>query len=426
MNFVQKIVSSNKLYVTNLISTFFSQAINAVTIIILTPLLSKELGLQTFGIYGVIIGVVTFSAIFDFGFNLGLLRKFIHSPNNANPLLNSILIFYLFLLFILIPTLYLLFNFILQINVTNFYLLALIVSFLIYQNIVSGFFDSILQGMHLLYISKIIRAIKILFETILIILCIKKITLFELLSITVSINFFYLFFLYFYANKKANFKLNITAFNINLIIDHFIYCIWYFFSSFASVLILNTQIFTINYLVGSIQAAKYLVINKFYDIIRVASTNFTQVLFPSIIQIESEQNWSKLKALYFKMIIRVALLVLLIITFIYTMGHFIFISWSKIYDHETVTTFKLFSILIGLIIVDNVSVIFLNALKLNKVPTFVSILQGVLSILFSYFFIKKYNLIGFVYGAGLSFIITSMLFNPLYLLRKMNNKITNT
>ncbi len=425
MRFLNKIYHTNKLYLANLSSTFISQSINALTIIILTPLLSMELGLSNFGIYGVILSVITFSTIFDFGFNIGLLRRYIHLPNSSSPLLNSLLLFYLFLLLLFVPSLYFLFSKIIHSANQNFLILAFLASFLIFQNIVAVFFDTIIQGAHLLYVSKLIRAAKLLVESLIIVLCIKQISIVQLLLITVLVNFIYILILYFFVHNKTGFKLILSAFSFNIIVDHFTYCIWYFLSSFASVLILNTQIFTINYLIGSAQAAKYLVISKFYDIIRLAATNFTQVLFPNIIQIEVEQNWIKLKLLFVKMFTRVSIMSLFIICFLYWAGPVIFTKWSKIQDHETILAFKLFSILIGCIIIDNVSVIFLNALKLNKTPTFVSIFQGVLGILLSYYFVKEHNLIGFVYGAGLSFVLTNMLFNPLYLLKCLNDKIAN-
>lgn len=426
MSFIHKIYTSNKLYLANLSSTFIAQSINALSIIVLTPMLSREMGLNSFGIYGVILSVVAFSAIFDFGFNIGLLRRYIHLPNSSTALLNSLLVFYGILLLLFAPTLYMVYSKILHLDTSSYFVLAILSAFLIYQNIVAVFFDTIIQGAHLLYVSKFIRASKLLLESVIIILCIKHISLVKVLTITVAVNFVYILALYLFSRKKTGFKLVPSDFSVHVIFEHFSYCIWYFLSSFASVLILNTQIFTINYLVGSVQAAKYLVISKFYDIIRLAGTNFTQVLFPKIIQIEVEQDWIKLKVLFYKMIQRVSLMVLFIVLILFWVGPFVFTKWSKINDYETILAFKLFAILIGGIIIDNVSVIFLNALKLNKTPTFVSITQGVLGILFSYYFVKEYNLIGFVFGAGLSFMLTNMLFNPFYLIKSLNQKIAQS
>ena len=66
----------HKRYLLNVGATFFSQFSNAVTLIILTPLLTHYLGLNRFGTYGVIINVIAFSVILDFGLNIGLVRSF--------------------------------------------------------------------------------------------------------------------------------------------------------------------------------------------------------------------------------------------------------------------------------------------------------------------------------------------------------------
>jgi O-antigen/teichoic acid export membrane protein len=57
--------------------TYFSQGVTAISLLILTPFLSYSLGINNFGIYGVLLNIISFSVIFDFGFNTGLLRKYI-------------------------------------------------------------------------------------------------------------------------------------------------------------------------------------------------------------------------------------------------------------------------------------------------------------------------------------------------------------
>ena len=87
-------ISNHKTYLLNVGATFFSQFSNAVTLIILTPLLTHYLGLNQFGTYGVIINVIAFSVILDFGLNIGLVRSFIHKILNLDELINSLFIFF--------------------------------------------------------------------------------------------------------------------------------------------------------------------------------------------------------------------------------------------------------------------------------------------------------------------------------------------
>ena len=101
----------------------------------------------------------------------------------------------------------------------------------------------------------------------------------------------------------------------------------------------------------------------------------------------------------------------------------IFEKWSKLSDASTLSLFKIYIVFISLIIIDNVSFIFLSALKLNKTTTIVSIIQGCLTLILTMFFITKYGIIGAIYASLLSFTLTNMLFNPIYLVRALNKKL---
>ena len=95
MTSLKTTILNNKRYLLNVGATFFSQFSNALTLIILTPLLTLHLGLNNFGTYGVVINVIAFSVILDFGLNIGLVRSFIHKTTRINEQLNSIFIFFL-------------------------------------------------------------------------------------------------------------------------------------------------------------------------------------------------------------------------------------------------------------------------------------------------------------------------------------------
>ena len=60
-------------------------------------------------------------------------------------------------------------------------------------------------------------------------------------------------------------------------------------------MIFNAQLFVIHNQLGVKASATYIIFMKFFEIIRVAFTNFTQILFPRIIYIEKENNWKQLK-----------------------------------------------------------------------------------------------------------------------------------
>ncbi len=56
----------NGRYLLNLGSTFFSQGTTAVVLLLLTPVLVKNLGESGFSIYGVLLNLVLVASVFDF------------------------------------------------------------------------------------------------------------------------------------------------------------------------------------------------------------------------------------------------------------------------------------------------------------------------------------------------------------------------
>jgi O-antigen/teichoic acid export membrane protein len=74
-----------------------------------------------------------------------------------------------------------------------------------------------------------------------------------------------------------------------------------------------------------------------------------------------------------------------------------------------------------LILFDNVSALFLSALKLNRMSTIVSIVQGILVLVLTTLTIGEYGLIGVVLSSILALCMTSLLFNPIYLVRRLKS-----
>jgi O-antigen/teichoic acid export membrane protein len=420
---IKTTILNNKRYLLNVGTTFFSQFANAVTLIILTPLLSSYLGLSNFGTYGVIINVIAFSVILDFGLNIGLVRSFIHQSSSLKDLSNSIFIFFTSLLFLLFPIfLIFYFNYFQNTNLELFQIAGL-TTVIVVQNILTGYFDALIQAQNKIYVSKIIRASKLLFELIIILIFIKTIHLIGLLLIMLIVNVAYLLILYLYLKKSIDYKISYKNFQLPILLAHFKYSFWYFVSSLATVLVFNTQVLILNYYNGPIIAAKYLVVVRFFDIIRIAATNFTQVLFPKIIQVEFLGDWKLLKQMLFSVYRKISILIIFITLFLYFFGFQLFVYWSRLNDPTLSLLFNLYLIFTALIIFDNVSVIFLSALKLNKIPTLVSIGQGLLGVLLSIFLLYYIGYIGILAGFLISFIFTNLFFNPYYLLKSVNKRL---
>lgn len=409
----------------NLSTTFLSQSISALSILILTPILLHQLGTAEFALYGIVLNVVIFSAVFDFGLNLGLLKKLIEKETQLTQLINSI--FFFFIGFLLVSVLIFLFVYWYKIvDVADHVILyAIITALLVSQNIIALFFDMLIQSANKIFLGRTIRVIKLLVEliTLIVLAQFKSVTLLFLGSLLV--NACYILALQYYSKKEIEYEIAFKHFNTSVLFNHISYSGWYFLNSIAIVLVFNTQIMLINKHATSESVAKYLLVMKFYDIIRMGIANFMLVLFPTIAIVQSKGDWVEIKQSFFKALARISLMAFSIMLLNLLLIKPYFLTWSKFNDPEMANLFMLFGAFIFVIAVDNVSSTFLSALKFNRMPTIISIFQGMIGLTIGYYFLPIYGVAGVAIASIIALSCTSLLFNPIYLLVKIKRQMQN-
>jgi O-antigen/teichoic acid export membrane protein len=422
--YIPRRISINRRYFFNLTTTFLSQSVNALSIILITPVLVRNLGQSGFGWYGVLQNIIFSAAIFDFGLNIGMLRRLIHGKNEANSLVNALFFFFLSLFFLTLPVIFLLKGRSFEGNENNVFFSLCLVALVFVQNIYVLFFDTLIQTANKIYTGKLVRVIKLGIEFGLLYYCSQFGSVVLLLGISAILNLGYIYILFRLSKREVSYRISFSFFSFHKLWDHIRYSSWYFLSSVATVMVFYVQGIMIGYFLGTVVVAKYLLVSRFFDVIRVGLTNFTQVLFPKLVYIESEQKWDEIRRLFISVFTRIILLSGLSILLLLTIGETVFRYWSNGNDSELLHLYRLFAVFIGLIVIDNVSVVFLSALKFNKVPTIVSVCQGLLGLGLGYLLMKSQGIAGVATGSIIAFVCTNMIFNTVYLLRSINQKIS--
>ena len=417
-------------YWINLLSTFMSQAFSAVSIIALTPILIANLGNTLFGYYGILLNLILFCAIFDFGLNIGLLRRLIHEKDKASDLISACFVFFLLifpitwgLLFGLMEQRWIL-NTNQSINSNHLWVAGLLALW-ITINMLALLFDIVLQSLNKIFIGKLIRIVKIIIEF----SCVWWASFYQslllLIGILVLINLLYVVAMYLQAKKVFDFKIHFPTNFFSIIRMHFSYSFWYALSALAGVLVYNAQTILMGSQLNATSITKFLVITRFYEVVRAGLANFTVILFPTITMMEAKANWEALFRKFTKVFLRVLALVVFTTMIMFTIGENIFTIWSGFADPESLKVFKLYTIFIMCLVMEHVAIVFLSALKLNRLSTMVSILQGLIGLFLSYCLMQRFGLIGALWGSLIALLSTSFIFNPTYLyftLRKKMNE----
>ncbi|MDB5230138.1 MAG: hypothetical protein JWN76_943 [Chitinophagaceae bacterium] len=409
-------------YVSNLATTFLSQSVSAISIFLLTPVLSQNLGDENFGRYGVLLSVIIFSSVFDFGLNIGLLRRLIHNKSESVPLINSLFFFFLLLFVTSVPVFYLLYHTGIVTVKADFFYYSFFTGLLVTQNILAVLFDAIIQTANKIFIGKIARIIKISIEFAGLYFFCRMGSVTLLLLVSSLVNFGYIYALFLLSRKEVNYRISVDFFNRSMLWSHMRYSFWYFQNAIAGVLVLNAQVIMIGSVMGPAVVGRYFLVVRFFDIIRTGLTNFVQVLFPALAAIEARGNWNQIRDYYFRVLKRIAILSVISWLLLITIGKYIFIYWSRHSDPEILHLFKVFAVFIVLIVIDNVSVVFLGALKLNRLETIVAMVQGIFGLTLGYFLLKTYGITGVAMASIAALVMTNLFFNPLYLLRNIRHK----
>lgn len=418
---IRSLLSNYGRYLSNLSATFVSQAVSALSILFLTPIFLKTLGAEQFGQYGVLLNVILLSSVFDFGLNMGLLRKLIHQKEKSNWVINAMFFFFIFVFALSIPLFYFLYRSEILKSDGRFLNTAFFTALIVIQNIIAVFFDIIIQSVNKIFIGKLIRISKTIIEFIVLFFVTRKGSVSLLLLATAVINFFYIGSLFLYSKKEINYKLSWSLFRITVLWDHIKYSFWYFQNTLASVLVYNAQVILISSFVDGTSTAKYLLVIRFFDVIRTGLANFTMVLFPSLSMLQAQSNWKQLRKMFLQVLLRVTILVLFVFSLVLTIGEKLFVTWSSYNDDIIIRLFQLYAVFLALLVIDHVPTVFLSALKFNKYPSIIGTIQGVLGLCLSVWLLPVYGIAGALYASLIAFFCTNLFFNPIYLFKKINS-----
>lgn len=410
-------------YLWNLITTFLSQACSAGLIILLIPVLKERFSIEEFSNYGVLLNIILFTSAFDLGLNLGLMRRLIQEPLRASVLVSSSFFFYLLLFLIAFPVFLWLYHSRLLANGTHFFAYALLTCLLVLQTVVATLFDVILHAANKIFICKLVRIGKTTLEFAVLYYWSTEGSAVILLLASSIVNFLYIGTLFFFSKKEADYVISIQQFSWVVLADHIRYSFWYFLNSISVVVVFNSQIILLNHLTTKEEVASYFLVTRFLDVVRMGATNFTVILFPTLAQQEVRGEWKQLKATYFKVLKGVFLLCVGLLLFLLTIGKLVFSYWSGQSGEGIEQLFTLFSVFTLLIVLDNVSAVFLHAFRLNKMQTIISIGQGLLALTLGYFLLQTMGIIGFTIGSLIALLLTNFIYNPYHLITQFNRKV---
>jgi hypothetical protein len=66
--------------------------------------------------------------------------------------------------------------------------------------------------------------------------------------------------------------------------------------------------------------------------------------------------------------------------------------------------------------------VFLHALRLNKMQTIISLVQGTIALLLGFILLKEFGVIGFAFASITALLLTNFFYNPAFLINRLKQK----
>ena len=371
-----------------------------------------------------IVNIIGIFSICDFGLGTSLVRDLISQKHRADVLVSNVVVLMIGIFLVLLPFAIAV-NFYLSDSGGNVILQCiLLILFIVFFNVLGLIFDSILQSGNDFFTGRLLKSGKNILELVLLVWIAGYESIPWILVAVALINLSYLFLLFLRAKRQVRFCIRFRHFDFQVLKVQFRNSFWYFVSSIFYTVIFNTQVLLVGYVLGPVSVSKYILVSRFFDVVRLGSTNFVAVLFPRIAAMQASNDWLGIRQLFLVVWKRIALFSLLLGIALYFWGADFFVLWSGTSDQETLTFYKIFLIFIVLVIADNPPSVFLSALKYNKQSTQLAIFQGLMSLVLGYFLIKEFGILGIAISCIVSLCLTNLFFNPYWTLRKIEKQLS--
>lgn len=389
-------------------SSYLNMAANWVTFFFLTPYLLDKLGDEKYGIWVLLLNIITYFSLSNFGFNTSFMMNFpaaSKSEYDRNTLINTVFFTLLFMsmlfsgIFIFID---------INLNIlfkipesllenSKFAFCFVFIGFL--MTIFYGFFDSMLYITNKITLKNLVELGKILFTNLLIFIVvvfsggILSMSVAQLIGFTV-----FLVTLYLLTKREILFEVDFRWYSQKLFIKLLSPSFHYFLIAFASQIVFYSDTLLISNLAGIACIAIYSIMYKLTDVFLRILFKFSDIKLPAIAQLFSESRFADLIKLHNKLQLVTFLFALPIFFTLFFWGTDLLVFWlgSDHYFDKNIMRVLSISMLLNSII--HVTALFVTAMGIHQKVSYMSLFEAFLNIVLSIILFRVIGLVGIPLG----------------------------
>ncbi|MGI1988467.1 lipopolysaccharide biosynthesis protein [Shewanella glacialipiscicola] len=418
----------------NLISSYAPLVTGILVFIFFTPSFIKQFGDEDFGIYLIILSVMSYLSLCNFGVPQTLTRLL--SKNSSTTKIGSKDSQYITASIILFICVSLIVSLTYSAIVTFFNIQVEFISFLqiliyLITKLLFDVFDSINKSKENYFPGKILIAINLIMSSGFALFLVSKgfglsgviygYTLAMLLS-------FLMIMMYTYHVVKLRFEFDLSDLNSNMS-QMMPSSFWYLAGAIGAIIIFQLDAITIGYVLGPASLVIFGIYFRIADILRQVICSSSDILFTRIA--ENKMSNNQCYALHYKMIAISILLSAIFSAALFLFGFDLVAYWMGIKEQVDIVLKFGIALYIMLFSINHVSSVFLGALNLHKKPVLVAYIQALINLALTVTLLKTTgNESWAIIASVISLLLTNLWYN-IYLFNisvipEVNNKNKGT
>lgn len=415
------------------ILSYVSIIVSTVIQLVYTPFLIKKLGNSEYGIYSLVVSIIGYLAVLDFGFGDAIVMYTAQFHQKKEYDKEKKLHGMFLLIFSVIGILAAIFGFIIFLNVETIFknsmtdveigkmkVLMLILTFNLAVTFPFSVYSSIIKAYEKFTFLKVITILNSILQPIVMIpLLLVGYKSIALTMVVTILNMMVLLTNYLYCRRKLKIRIKYLGFDKKLFKKIFNYSFYIFLNIIVDRVNWSTDQFVLGIFAGTTSVSIYSIASKINEMFIRLSSAISGVLFPKVSKMVAANASDKELTNEFIKIGRLQYLVVFLMTSgLALLGKIFFVAWVGEKYIESYYVSLLLIIPLTIPLIQNLGISILQAKNIHKFRSILYLFVAIANIIISIPLAKYYGAIGAAFGTSISLIIGNIIIINIYYYKK--------
>lgn len=422
------------------ILSYITIFLNIIISIAYTPILTRNLGNQEYGLYSLVDTIISYLTVLDFGFSNAIIIYTVRYKAENKKTDEQKMHGMFFIIYSIIGVIAGIIGFILVANINNLFSetmsieelrKARILMTISVLNIVLTFafsiFPSIINAYEKFVVLKLVNIINLVLKPLIMIpLLYVGYKSIALIIVTTGLNIITLIINMLYCVTKLKIRFIFGKIDFKLLFGVMSYSVWIFLNSIVDKIAWSIDQFVLGIVSGTVMVSVYSIASKINSLYLMSSGAITNVLLPKIVEMEEKNDTNEDFSKIFIRIGRIQFLILAIVLsgFIIYGREFINLWVGSEYANSYIVAVILM-IPVTIPLIQNIGINILQAKNKYKYRVMILLFASVINLIITFPLARRYGAIGSALGTAISNVIGAIIGMNIYYMKVIKIDILN-